>query len=124
MNISLSIERMRTLQHNLEYNYNMRKNTREQRYKAFLKEHNNTLPSYETLARWRKTLCYMALLSFIPNTIGTIFFYKWMFKDFIMGFLGIPSITGSMFMVLGCFACTIDWVIHRRFGPNKSFIHW
>ena len=117
------VNKMRTLQNNIENHYKQRKTLKEQRYRAFLKNPQRTLPDYQTLARWRKKLFLAALLSLAPSALGTFFLFDMMYIDYY-GFISIPVFCGSAFLIIGCFAATVDYVIYRRWGNQKTFIHW
>lgn len=111
------------IQHNIEYNHKHHRMLKQRRYQVFLQNRGGYLPSRETLTKWRKRLFYTTGLCLAPYLFEVIFYYPQMFKEDI---LGITTIPGLLFLTIGSFTLTIDYIIHKRWKQNQvnTIIHW
>lgn len=115
-------EKAWNLQHHIENKHRQRKNLKEQRYRKWLKKPTRPLPTYKTLALWRKILFLAGFLLYIPIPFQLMFFYHTCFYGPYSLITWILPIVG--FFLWG-FATTFDWVIHRRWqGEKTTLIDW
>jgi hypothetical protein len=110
------------IQHNIEYNHKHHRMLKQRRYKIYLQNRGGYLPTLKTLVWWRKILVYTTGLCLTPYPLEIILCYPMMFKEDIIGITTIPGLT---FLIMGSFTLILDYIIHKRWGDHvNTIIHW
>lgn len=115
------IQKARDLQNRFEICRTVKKRAKRQRYQAFLANPPRPLPPYNSLAKWRKSFIYVALICLAIPSFQTIFLYHTITDRL---FQTTYPICGSFFLIFLSFGITFDWVIHRRWNDKKTIIPW
>lgn len=136
------IQKGRILQTKIRVNREIKRQIKQHRYKLFLQNPKRHLPSYRTLNKWRTRLIVSGVVCLAIISIQGVFFRQTIYwskppmvhkyqeehipiEMYIKSFLQLlPFINGFLFMVFMYLATCFDWVIYRRWGHDRSIIHW
>ena len=133
------VHKARVLETKIKVYLSNRKQIKTQWYRRFLQNPSRPLLSYKQLRKWRNTFFYTAIICLCIPCMQTVFFYNTIWEEpepprygqeittdmFLKSFYTmIPMIFGIIFMMLGCFSAMFDWCIYRRWGKNRSILHW
>jgi len=108
-------------------NRDIKKQVKEQRYRAFLQNPTRPLPGYKSLVKVRTIMVYVCFLCISLPCIQIIFFYNTIITN--IGWI-FPSLCGTIAWFMVNFAVNIDYVIYKRWGyldcfPKKqTLINW
>ena len=118
-----TMQRIRILQRNLEYNHQFKKILKQKRYMLFLHRRSGYLPCFETLDRWRLLLIYFGVLSLSGNLMMFVNYNSFFDEHYFFYTSGSPAIMYcGVAMIFFVFAGMLDWCIYRRWGANHSLV--
>ncbi len=115
------------------------KQIKRQRYRIYLQQNSQHLPSRKKLLRWRRNLMMIGTLFILIPGYQILCHYQTIWKEpkplkydqeptieqIWLSFLNmIPTIFGAIFLMLWSFAMAVDWVIYRRWGNTHTILNW